>query len=141
MIFPKLPKTEHCLFQYSNLEAFEARQYDGALTISELKQYGDFGLGCFSALDGEIISFENKYYHASSDGRVRPALEGASVSGAYSCFFAPQFQGNISEQLNFSNLHTYATKKSGIKNQPFYAIRLDGFFSKINVRKGVGSYS
>ena len=134
MIFPHLTRLEHCLFQYSNVEAFESRQYDGSLTIDALQQYGDFGLGSFNALDGEIIYYEGKYYHATSDGNVCEASADSLISGAYSCFFTPQFQGKIDEEIDYSNCHEYITNKCGIQQQPFYAIRLDGFFSKIHVR-------
>jgi acetolactate decarboxylase len=42
------------LFQTSTLSALQAGDYDGILTIGALKQHGDFGLGSFNTLDGEM---------------------------------------------------------------------------------------
>jgi len=33
-----------------------------------LKQYGDFGLGTFDGLDGEMIGLEGKFYQVKADG-------------------------------------------------------------------------
>jgi len=134
MELPTFHKLEHCLVQYSNLEAFEKRQYDGSMTIEELKQYGNFGLGSFNALDGEIIAFENEFYHATSNGKVKTASNGSLISGAYTCFFSPRQKFEIKEFVSFSNFHEIVIKKCQIQNQPFYSIRMDGRFTSINVR-------
>jgi acetolactate decarboxylase len=42
------------LFQTSTLSALQAGDYVGILTIGALKQHGDFGLGTFNTLDGEM---------------------------------------------------------------------------------------
>lgn len=43
------------LFQYSTLEALLGGVYDGEVTVGELLTHGDFGLGTFNSLDGEMI--------------------------------------------------------------------------------------
>ena len=45
--------------------------YDGDLTYQELARHGDFGLGTFEALDGEMIALEGVFYQIK--GR-RPGL-------------------------------------------------------------------
>ena len=36
--------------------------YDGDLTYQELARHGDFGLGTFDALDGEMIALDGAFY-------------------------------------------------------------------------------
>ena len=43
------------LFQTSTITALSAGDYDGELTVAQLKEQGDFGLGTYDALDGEMI--------------------------------------------------------------------------------------
>ncbi len=43
------------LFQVSLLQALCQGDYEGHLSISELKRHGDIGLGTFDRLDGEMI--------------------------------------------------------------------------------------
>ena len=43
------------LFQVSAINALLAGVYDGDVTFEELSERGDFGLGTFQALDGEMV--------------------------------------------------------------------------------------
>jgi hypothetical protein len=45
----------HEIYQSSTLTARLDAVYDGGLTYAELEEHGDFGLGTFNALDGEMV--------------------------------------------------------------------------------------
>ena len=45
------------LFQYNTLGALMAGLYDGSMTVGELLQYGDLGLGTLDSIDGEPVSY------------------------------------------------------------------------------------
>ena len=60
------------LFQTSTLQALMAGVYDGDLTFQALARHGDFGLGTFDALDGEMIALDGAFYQIKADGRVYP---------------------------------------------------------------------
>ena len=49
------PPRRQTVFQCSLMSALLAGVYDGELTVRELLQHGDFGLGTFNSLDGEMI--------------------------------------------------------------------------------------
>src|SRR6187401_2210618 len=53
--------------------------YDGDLTVRELLEHGDFGLGTFNALDGEMLILDGVCYRMRVDGTVTPAA-GADLS-------------------------------------------------------------
>ena len=61
------------VFQYSTLEALLGGVYDGDVTIGELLTHGDFGLGTFNSLDGEMIVLDGICYHLRSDGTAQVA--------------------------------------------------------------------
>jgi len=124
----------HCLFQYSGIEAFDLLEYDGSLTVEEIKQYGHFGLGCFNSLDGELIAFDHHFFHATSNGNLKPALPNSLISCAYMVNFAPLF--NIRQPLNFALADLPSIVKTHFSHpgQPFYALRIEATFDKISVR-------
>lgn len=53
---------EDFMYQYSIIDALLAGVYDGNMTFDKLKQKGDFGVGSFNRLDGELIMNEGKVY-------------------------------------------------------------------------------
>jgi acetolactate decarboxylase len=56
------------LFQRSTIGALLAGIFDGDETVGELLKRGDFGLGTFNALDGEMVVLDGTCYHVRSDG-------------------------------------------------------------------------
>ena len=46
------------LYQTSSMSALMARIYEGEATYGEIRKYGDFGLGTFNDLDGEMVGFD-----------------------------------------------------------------------------------
>ncbi|WKY47246.1 acetolactate decarboxylase [Eubacteriaceae bacterium ES3] len=58
---------QNVLYQFSTLEAFTNKGYDGKLTIERLKKFGDTGLGTFNGLDGELMLIDGQVYQADGD--------------------------------------------------------------------------
>ena len=55
------------LTQISTIGALLDGVYDGVVTFGTLRQYGDFGIGTFEGLDGEMVGFEGSFL--SGEGR------------------------------------------------------------------------
>jgi acetolactate decarboxylase len=63
------------LHQISTLAALLEGDYDGRAAFRDLRPLGDFGLGTFDRLDGEMIALDGRFYRVGVDGRatrVRP---------------------------------------------------------------------
>src|SRR3712207_8727433 len=60
----------HTLFQTSTIEALLDGNYEGDVSFAELEERGDFGLGTFDALDGEMIALDGDFYQVGADGRA-----------------------------------------------------------------------
>ena len=56
------------LFQVSTIDALLSGVYDGDVTIGELRKRGNFGLGTFNKLDGEMLAVDGRYYQIKADG-------------------------------------------------------------------------
>lgn len=61
------------LFQAGVIDALLAGGYGGFLTLSDLAKAGNFGLGTFDRLDGEMVVLDGVIYQVPADGRVRKA--------------------------------------------------------------------
>jgi acetolactate decarboxylase len=123
----------HRLFQYSSLEAFDNLIYDGSMSVADLRKWGNFGLGCFNQLNGELIAFEGDFFHATADGQVRTAPEEALVSCVYMQHFSPRYH-LVEQSIRYENLLDRVQRVHSHVGQPFFAIRLEGLFSVIRMR-------
>src|ERR1700739_1593365 len=61
------------VYQTSTMGALLAGVYEGDVTIRELLRHGDFGLGTFNALDGEMLVLDGVCYQLRSDGSATVA--------------------------------------------------------------------
>ena len=60
-------------YQTSTMGALLDGVYDGDVTIRELLRHGDFGLGTFNGLDGEMLVLDGVCYQLRSDGSAEVA--------------------------------------------------------------------
>lgn len=63
------------LFQYNTLGALMAGLYGGTLTVGELLEHGDLGLGTLDSIDGELIVLDGKAYQAKGAGKNQKWLK------------------------------------------------------------------
>jgi acetolactate decarboxylase len=124
---------DEVLYQVSTIDALLAGVYQPAATVGQLLARGDFGLGTFAALDGELIALDGRVYQAASDGQVRemPAETGTPFM-AVTRFDADQtfrlngpmdlegFQAEVERRLPSPNL--------------FYAVKVEARFARIRYR-------
>ena len=63
------------LFQYNTLGALMAGLYGGTMTVGELLEHGDLGLGTLDSIDGELIVLDGKAYQAKGSGEQPEIVE------------------------------------------------------------------
>ena len=126
-------RAAHEFFQSSTVSALLQGVFDGDLTFGELAEHGDFGLGTFNSLDGEMILIDGDFYALRADGKAYPVAADWKTPFASVMFFEAEHEQDIAGPLDRSAFETLlddlAPKKNG-----FYAIRLDGQFSYMMVR-------
>lgn len=121
------------LFQVSNSTALTQGVFDGAVTIRELKEHGDFGLGTFDGLDGEMIALEGVFYRADSAGNVAVAADTALAPFAVITEFPAEPPFTLPAIASFADLTAQLDAHRQSDNL-FYAVRLDGHFARIKAR-------
>ena len=127
-----IPKT-NTLTQVSTIDALLAGVYDGHMSCKELVEHGDFGIGTFSGLDGEMILLGGDLYQIRSDGKVyKPDLRITTPFAAV-VQFKPDMNFQGSTGMTFHDLERIIDEKAPNKNV-FCGIKVKGTFSKMTTR-------
>jgi acetolactate decarboxylase len=125
---------EDQLYQVSTIDALLAGVYDRAASVGELLQYGDFGIGTFDALDGELIALDGIVYRADSDGRVEAVPPETGTPFMAVTRFAPDDDGlRLSAPVDFAAFQEQLVQRFPSPNL-IYAIKADGHFDWIRYR-------
>lgn len=121
------------MYQYSIMDALQAGVYDGDMTFGELKKKGNFGVGTFNSLDGEMIMLDDHVYKMRSDGTISAVPDKDSTPLAFVKFFAADTSFTITgNNLSYADVQA-AILKTLNKNE-MYAIRLKGTFNSMRGR-------
>ncbi len=123
----------HEFFQSSMVSALLQGIYDGEMTFGELAKHGDFGLGTFNALDGEMVCVDSEFFALRSDGKAHPVDPRAQTPFATVMFFEAEMERDLTGPIDRPSFETLLAELAPKKNG-FYAIRLDGRFSWMKVR-------
>lgn len=130
---PAAPEDLETLYQVSTIDALMQGVFDGVQPVSELKKHGDFGIGTFHALDGEMIVLDGKVYQVKADGKVYAVLNNATTPLATVTHFNSDFSEITSRPMNFSEFSTIMSGRLPSQNM-IYAVRMHGTFPKMKVR-------
>jgi len=123
----------HTLFQISISGALVAGVYDKEVSVESILQHGDFGLGTFANLDGEMVVLDGRVYQVQGTGHVSEATPNAGAPFAVVTRFSPQTDVEIESVASFEDLEGRCDKFRNSGNI-FYAVRLDGHFSRVRTR-------
>ena len=120
------------LYQTSLMSALMAGIYEGEATYGEIREYGDFGLGTFNELDGEMVGFDGTFYQLRSDGSARPVTGDQKTPFAVVTFFRPEQELDVAQPMTKSGLLAMIEKATDANL--FNAVRVDGAFDEVHTR-------
>ena len=123
----------HEVFQASTINALLEGVYDGEISYGTLREHGDFGLGTFNGLDGEMIALDGEFYQIRADGKVYPVADEQKTPFAVVQYFEPDVHRPIHTELDFAGLQSYLQNLLPTTNF-FYAIRVIGRFPYVHTR-------
>jgi acetolactate decarboxylase len=102
-------------------------------TMADIKGRGDFGLGTFNYLDGEMVLLDGMVYQIRSDGLVYEVADDEKSPFACVTFFSPDTFDDIEGQLDATDINSLLDRLIPSLNM-LYAIRIDGEFSRVKTR-------
>jgi acetolactate decarboxylase len=121
-------QSQNSVYQVSTINALLQGVYDGETTMKDLKKFGNFGIGTFEGLDGEMVALDGKFYQVKSTGEVILVNDQMKTPFANVMNFHPDLTGEISNAKTFAELEK--ALDSIIKDKNYiYAIRIDGVFT------------
>lgn len=120
-------------FQVSTLGALNIGIYEGAATMTELKEHGDFGLGTFAGLDGEMVILDGTVYKIDVDGEVHRVEDGAETPFSVVSFFHRERSLPLGGNLTYQELEQRIDESLPSLNWP-YALRIHGTFPYLKFR-------
>jgi acetolactate decarboxylase len=124
---------QHTLFQVSTSGALVQGIYERAVSSSFLLNYGDFGLGTFENLDGEMVVLDGAIYQARSDGKVLNITDDVGTPFAVVTHFTADQDQIIESASSFEEITKICDQYRDSDNL-FYAFRIDGRFAHIHTR-------
>lgn len=107
--------------------------YDSDVTIADLLKQGDFGLGTFNQLDGELVAFDNNVFQLRSDGSARKALDSQKSPFAVMTFFNSDIEHSFSYGASQQEIHNTINQYVPSDNL-FCAIKIEGEFELVKTR-------
>lgn len=121
------------LAQFGTLDDLMNGDFDGKWSVSEVLSSGDFGLGTFHALDGEMVVYEGVCYQVTSDGVVHMSMGSETTPFAEVARFDPGAIVALSGTLNLTSMEE-ELRASLPDPSLFYAIEVRATFSEMVVR-------
>jgi acetolactate decarboxylase len=134
--FSRLLRTDHEvseLYQTSLMSALIDGVYDGDKTIEQLLQHGDFGLGTFDELDGELVALDSEVHQLREDGSARLARMDQKTPFAVMTNFRPTMFGAFKAPIDKSGVQQVIDELTASPNL-FCAFRIDGKFEHVQTR-------
>lgn len=130
---PSVVVVDDALVQFGLVAALAAGDYADGPPLKRVLADGDFGVGTFTRLDGEMILLDGRIYQAMSDGAIRAAnLDDTSPFAAVTFFEEDGREENLSA-ATLDELDQQLDKKLPHRNTP-YALRIDGEFAALTLR-------
>lgn len=133
LLSESLELERHSLFQVSTSNALVQGVFGGSITVGDLKRHGDFGLGTFAGLDGEMIMVDGECFRATANGSVSLADDDREVPFALVARFRVDVGETIDSALSMAEL-TERLEELRPSENLFVGIRVDGRFDEVSMR-------
>lgn len=121
------------LYISSPINALLEGFYRDDITIDTLKKKGDFGIGTFNNLDGEMIVLNGSFFQLDLDGNALPVDGGMKTPFATMCHFKPMLTEEIATPMSYAAFLEHLKRMLPSDNM-FYAIHMVGRFKTVETR-------
>jgi acetolactate decarboxylase len=124
---------DHEMFQTSTVQALLAGAYDGDVTLAEVLEHGDLGLGTLDGLDGELVVLDGEVFKAELDCTLTRPERSARTPYAVVVPFAPDATVELAGPFGERELEARLGERVSGARRPT-AVRIDGRFAEVHVR-------
>jgi acetolactate decarboxylase len=107
--------------------------YEEKTSLEEMKTHGDFGIGTFNNLDGEMVMLDGEVYQLKADGTCNPVEDSVMTPFACVTFFKADTYDELEGDFDYKTFQDLLVRCTPSQNM-LYAIRIDGTFSYVKTR-------
>ena len=125
------------VFQTSTIDALLAGVYDGNMSCRDLLKHGNFGIGTFDRLDGEMVLLDGNMYQIKADGKVYEPDLSTKTPFAAVCQFTTDRVIPIKTGSDYETISNLINEYAPNQNL-FYAIKITGQFRSMKTRSVPG---
>lgn len=130
---PKSSPNGSSLYLCAPVNALVEGIYEEKVPLREIKRHGDFGLGTFDNLDGEMILLDGIVYQVNSEGRVAVVDDACLTPFACVTFYRPISHEDVAQEMDYPAFLDLVQHLLPSPNL-FYAIRMEGVFAYVKTR-------
>ncbi len=121
------------LYMSSPINALLEGFYRDDVTVATLREKGDFGIGTFNQLDGEMIALDGRFFQLDLDGNARPVGDDLKTPFSTVCRFQPTLTEEIAAPLTWEAFGAQL-KNALPSDNMFTALHLQGRFRSVVTR-------
>lgn len=121
------------IVQIGTFGALLAGALEGAVPYGEIRQFGDFGVGTFDGLDGEMLADRGRFVQIRADGRAYPVTDSQRAPFATVKCFQPDLTAELGTQPDWQEFQKALDALIPAPNLPV-AIRIRGRFRYVKTR-------
>ena len=121
------------LFQVSTYGAFARGVFDGDYRIGDLTKHGNFGIGTFNGIDGEMVMYDGVMYTDRDHGKLSLVNPSTKTPFAIVVNFNPETSFSVNNTRNFIQTGKAISPYLRNKNIP-YAVQITGTFTRLRPR-------
>jgi len=121
------------IFQYSTKNILLAHDYKGDITVGEIKENGDFGLGTFNMFDGEMVMYNGNAYQVLTNGDINNMPSESLSPYVVAKFFNADTSFSLPNNLSLDSVKTLLNPLVGNSLAPL-AIKMTATFKTLKSR-------
>ncbi|KAJ9608928.1 hypothetical protein H2200_006699 [Cladophialophora chaetospira] len=121
------------IYQYSLVNALMSGVSDSGITVTQLIEKGNQGLGTFVRMDGELLLLDGTVYQLQAEGKIRVAEPDDQIPYAAATHFRSQQTLTVKLESKDS-IEAVLKKFDDHANNLFMSYRIEGVFSRLKCR-------
>ena len=129
----KTTVNETSLYLCAPVNALVEGIYEEQIPLSEIRKHGDFGLGTFDSLDGEMVMLDGNIYQMSANGRVSLITEDLMTPFVSVTFYHQHSADKLERELPYPEFVEWLQSLLPSLNM-LYALRIEGEIAHVKVR-------
>jgi len=125
---------ENTIYLCAPVNALVEGLFEQNVPLAELQEHGDFGLGTFNDLDGELVLLDGIVYQITAAGQVA-AIKDKKILTPFACVthYRPISHDELDQEVTYDAFLDWLVRLLPSPNL-FYALRIEGEFLAIKAR-------